>query len=53
MERSDRHGETRWAVTGYIEDRLYRVVHTNRGRIRRIISLRRASKREERECAKT
>ena len=53
VERSDRHGETRWAVTGYIGDRLYRVIHTNRGSKRRIISLRRASKREEREYAKT
>ena len=26
VERSDRHGEMRWAATGYIGDRVYRVV---------------------------
>ena len=31
VERSDRHGETRWAATGYIGDRLHRVVYTRRG----------------------
>lgn len=52
VERSDRHGEMRWAATGYIGDRLHRVVYTSRGDRRRIISLRIASKREEREYAK-
>ena len=31
VERSDRHSETRWAATGYIGDRLHRVVYTRRG----------------------
>ena len=53
MDRSDRYGETRWVATGYIADRLYRVVFTGRGDKRRIISLRRASKREEKEYAAT
>ena len=51
--RSDRHGEPRWIATGYIRDRLYRVVYTERGDRTRIISLRVASRREEREHAKT
>ena len=53
VERSDRHDESRWAATGYIGDRLYRVIYTSRGDKRRIISLRRASKSEEREYANT
>ena len=46
VERSDRHGETRWAATGYIGTRLHRVVYTRRGDKRRIISLRKASPEE-------
>ena len=53
VERSDRHNETRWAATGYIGNRLYRVVYTRREDVFRIISLRRASRREEREYAAT
>ena len=49
VERSDRQGEARWAATGYIEDRLYRVVYTERGNRRRIISLRKANTRERRD----
>lgn len=45
------HGELRWAATAYIGDRLHTVVYTERGRRYRIISLRRASKREERDYA--
>ena len=41
-------GEVRWVVTSYIGERLYTVVYTERGPRRRIISLRRASKPEER-----
>ncbi len=51
VERSDRHGETRWAATGYIGNRLYRVVYTRRGDRRRIISLRKASTKEIRDYA--
>ena len=49
---SDRHGETRWAATGYIGNRLYRVVYTKRGDRIRIISLRRASAKEMRDYAR-
>ncbi len=45
---NDAHGEERWVVTSYIGDRFYTVVYTERGQRRRIISLRRASKQEER-----
>ena len=44
-----RHGETRYLAVGYIGDRLHAVVYTQRGQFTRIISLRRASRREERE----
>ena len=53
IERSDRYNETRWAATGYIGNRLYRVVYTRREDVVRIISLRRASRREVREYAAT
>ena len=53
VESSDRHGETRWAATGYIGDRLHRVVYTRRGDKRRIISLRKASPKEMRDYART
>ena len=53
VERSDRQGETRWAATGYIGNRLHRVVYTRRGKATRIISLRIASEREVREYAAT
>ena len=52
VERSNRHCETRWAATGYIGTRFYRVVYTSRGDKRRIISLRRASAKEIRRHAK-
>lgn len=45
------HSELRWVVTNYIGDRLYTVVYTWRGDRRRIISLRRASRHEERDYA--
>ena len=51
QERSDRYGEERIAVTGYIGERLYRVIYTMRGERKRIISLRKANRREEREYA--
>ena len=52
IEPSDRDGETRWAATGYIGDRLHWVVYTERDSIRRIISLRRANPKERRDYAK-
>ena len=48
---NDAHGEERVVATNYIGDRLYTVVYTWRGDRRRIISLRRASRREERDYA--
>ena len=48
-QRSDRHGEVRHIATGYIGDRLHRVVYTFRGANTRIISLRKANPREIRQ----
>ena len=50
-KESNRYGEERYAATGYIGDRLHRVIYTMRGDTRRIISLRVASLRERREYA--
>jgi len=46
-----RHGELRYVSTGYIGARLHTVIWTERGDRRRIISLRRASRQEERNYA--
>ena len=43
---SDRHGETRFVAIGNIAESLHFVVYTPRGPNRRIISLRRASRKE-------
>ena len=48
---NDTHGEERWVVTGYIGDRLHRVIDTWRGSRRRIISLRKTNPREDRDYA--
>ena len=48
---SDRRGESRWAAIGYIENRLYHVVYTERAGRCRVISLRIASKEEVQEYA--
>ena len=48
---NDTHGGERWVVTGYIGDRLHRVVYTWRGDKRRIISLRKTNPREDRDYA--
>lgn len=48
---NDIHGEERWVVTGYIGDRLHRVIYTWRGGRRRIISLRKTNPREDRDYA--
>ena len=53
VTRSDRRGEARWAATGYIEGRLHRVVYTVRKDRTRIISLRIANRKEERDYAGT
>ena len=48
-KQSDRRGESRKAATGFIGDRLYRVIFTERGDRIRVISLRKANPREVRE----
>jgi uncharacterized DUF497 family protein len=45
--RSDRGGEVRYSSIGYIGPRLHVVIYTVRDGARRIISLRKANKREE------
>jgi len=45
--------EPRFKATGYIGDRLYVVIFCVRGDARRIISLRKANKREEKTYAST
>ena len=52
-ERSDQHSEVRYVATGYIFNRLHRVVYTMRDDRMRIISLRRANDRERRRYAQT
>lgn len=41
-----RYGEARFIALGYIVDRLYSMVFTVRGDMLRVISLRKANKRE-------
>jgi len=41
------YGEARMSCLGYIDNRLYYLAFVDRGNIRRIISLRKANKREE------
>ena len=48
---SPRHGESRHVAIGYIGDRLHYVVYTMREDNCRIISLRKANSREERQYA--
>ena len=43
---SDRHGEERNAAVGFIRGKVYVLVHTKRDDLLRVISLRRANKRE-------
>jgi uncharacterized DUF497 family protein len=47
------YGEHRMAGLGYIGDRLFYVVFVDRGEKRRIISLRKANRREEKIYAQT
>jgi len=55
IERDMRHdyGEQRFKATGYLGTRLYRVVFCMRNTKTRVISLRKANKREERNYAQT
>jgi uncharacterized DUF497 family protein len=50
-DRRREHGEIRMVGYAYIGRRLFCVVFTDRGDARRIISLRRANRREERRYA--
>ncbi len=43
---SDRHGEARYLALGFIGSQLYALAFTKRGEKLRVISLRRANKRE-------
>jgi uncharacterized DUF497 family protein len=47
-ERLDSIGEPRWALTAMLDGKLWRAVWTRRGKAIRIISVRRASRREAR-----
>ena len=49
--RSDRFQEERWRAIGYLRERLHVVIFTDRGDVRRIISLRKASNNERNEYA--
>ena len=51
VERSDRGGEVRYVAIGYIDVRLYCLVFTERQTRIRVISLRCASRQEERRYA--
>ena len=51
IRRSDRRGETRFTVYGYIRDRLHSLAFTTRGDRIRIISFRTANEREMRYYA--
>ena len=44
--RSDRYGEIRYTAYGYLQGRLYAIAYTWRGDRRRIISFRKANRRE-------
>ena len=49
---SPRHGESRWSAIGFIGDRLHYVVYAHRADVTRVISLRKANRREMRTYAK-
>ena len=51
VRQSDRSQEQRCRAIGYLGERLHVVVFTDRGDIRRRISLRKANNRERREYA--
>lgn len=48
-----KYAEVRWRATGYIGLRLYVLIYCVRGDATRVISLRKANKREENQYAKT
>jgi uncharacterized DUF497 family protein len=46
------YGETRWQALGFLNSRLHSLVYTERRKAIRVISLRRASRKEEKLYAK-
>ena len=48
-EVEERGGEARYVATGYIGDRLHKLVYVTRGANLRVISLRKANSRERRD----
>ncbi len=48
-----RHNEQRFVASGFLDGRLHVVVYSRRGTYRRIISFRKANRREERRYAET
>lgn len=50
---SVRHDEMRFVATGYLGDRIHVVVYTMRGDRMRIISMRKAKRREEEDYAQS
>ena len=50
---SPRHGEMRWVAIGNLRERLHCVIYTERGALRRIISIRKANPREARRYAQS
>jgi uncharacterized DUF497 family protein len=46
------YGEDRWAAIGRIEDQFFCVCYTMRGRVYRIVNMRRASRKERQAYAK-
>ncbi|MBT5497683.1 MAG: BrnT family toxin [Alphaproteobacteria bacterium] len=53
ISATPRGGEMRWSALGYIGGRLHALAFTYRGARIRIISLRKANPREERQYAET
>ena len=48
-----RHNEMRWIAIGNLRERLHCVIYTERGELRRIISIRKANQREARRYAQS
>lgn len=50
---SPRHSEMRWIAIENLKERLHCVIYTERGNLRRIISMRKANPREARRYAQS
>ena len=56
QERPDNrqdYGEVRWVALGFLEGRLVVILYTKRGKVRRIISMRKANRREKELFSRT